>query len=247
MANFAVIGHQGRMGQALEQAIEQAGHHLAMGADVGTDLGGISDSGRASCDVIVDFSAPTALIANLNAAKAAGLPILIGTTGLDPAHFAAIKEASAHIPVLQTGNTSLGVTLLAHLVREAASKLGPDWDIEVLEMHHRHKVDAPSGTAKLLGEAAATGRGVDLADNMESGRDGHTGAREEGAIGFATLRGGSVAGDHSVILAGDEERITLSHSAENRMIFARGAVRGAEWLLGREAGRYSMNDVLGLT
>jgi 4-hydroxy-tetrahydrodipicolinate reductase len=152
--------------------------------------------------------------------------------------------------VLQTGNTSLGVTLLAHLVRQAAAKLGPDWDIEVLEMHHRAKVDAPSGTAKLLGEAAAQGRGIELADSMESGRGhvfgGFTGARRRGTIGFATLRGGTVAGDHSVIFAGPEERLTLSHSAENRMIFARGAVRGAAWLVGRPAGRYRMEDVLGL-
>ena len=151
---------------------------------------------------------------------------------------------------MQTGNTSLGVTLLAHLVREAASKLGPDWDIEIVEMHHRMKVDAPSGTALLLGEAAAEGRGIDLASSTESGRGhnggGHTGARAKGAIGFASLRGGTVAGEHSVILAGNEERITLSHSAENRMIFARGAVRAAEWLIGREPGRYTMNDVLGL-
>jgi len=242
MANFAVIGHKGRMGQALTRAIEQAGHRLSVAADLGSDLDAIG-----ACDVIVDFSAPAALAANLDAARDAGIAILIGTTGLEDAHFAAIENTAQEIPVLQTGNTSLGVTLLAHLVQEAAAKLGPDWDIEVLEMHHRHKVDAPSGTAKLLGEAAAQGRGIDLANNMESGRHGNTGAREPGAIGFAALRGGSVAGDHSVILAGDEERITLSHSAENRMIFARGAVRGAAWLIGRKPGRYSMDDVLGLT
>lgn len=242
MAQFAVIGHKGRMGHALTQAIEEAGHSLSVGIDIGENPAGQINA----CGVIVDFSAPDALETNLSAAKAAGIPILIGTTGLDDAHHAMIDEAAKSVPVLQTGNTSLGVTLLAHLVREAAAKLGPDWDIEVLEMHHRHKVDAPSGTAKLLGEAAAQGRGIDLSSNMDSGRHGHTGPREEGAIGFATLRGGSVAGDHSVILAGDQERLTLSHSAENRMIFARGAVRGAEWLIGREAGRYSMDNVLGL-
>ena len=198
------------------------------------------------CDVAVDFSSPDALTTNLSAAEAAGIPILVGTTGLEADHFAAIEAAAKSIPVLQTGNTSLGVTLLAALVREAAAKLGPDWDIEVLEMHHRHKVDAPSGTAKLLGEAAAAGRGVDLAANREAGRDGHTGARQEGAIGFAALRGGTVAGEHSVILAGAQERLVLSHSAEDRMIFARGAVKGASWLVGREAGRYAMEDVLGL-
>lgn len=148
--------------------------------------------------------------------------------------------------MLQTGNTSLGVTLLAHLVHKAAERLGPEWDIEVLEMHHRMKVDAPSGTAMLLGQAAAQGRGITLSDNMESGRHGITAARAEGAIGFASLRGGTVAGEHSVIFAGEQERIVLSHSAENRMIFARGAVRGAVWLVGRGPGRYTMNDVLGL-
>ncbi|WP_108792085.1 4-hydroxy-tetrahydrodipicolinate reductase [Erythrobacter sp. Alg231-14] len=247
MANFAVIGHKGRMGIALAQAIDQAGHALRVGIDIGGDPGVLTGPKEQGCDVVVDFSAPDALSQNLAAAQSAGVPILIGTTGLEDAHFAAIDKAALTIPVLQTGNTSLGVTLLAHLVKEAAAKLGPDWDIEVLEMHHRHKVDAPSGTAKLLGEAAADGREIDLAANMDSGRHGHTGARQEGAIGFATLRGGSVAGDHSVIFAGNEERITLSHSAENRMIFARGAVRGAEWLIGRKPGRYTMEDVLGLT
>ena len=148
--------------------------------------------------------------------------------------------------MLQTGNTSLGVTLLAHLVEEAASRLGDDWDIEIVEMHHRMKVDAPSGTALLLGEAAASGRGIDLASHSERGRDGHTGARAPGTIGFASLRGGTVAGEHSVILAGEQERIILSHSAENRMIFANGAVKGAEWLIGKPAGRYTMPQVLGL-
>jgi 4-hydroxy-tetrahydrodipicolinate reductase len=148
--------------------------------------------------------------------------------------------------VLQTGNTSLGVTLLAYLVQEAAARLGPDWDIEIVEMHHRLKVDAPSGTAFLLGEAAAAGRGIELAASSERGRDGDTGPRSEGAIGFASLRGGTVAGDHSVIFAGPEERLTLAHSAENRAIFARGAIRAAEWLIGRERGRYRMQDVLAL-
>lgn len=230
------------MGQALSQAIEEAGHNLCVGVDVGGNPGPLV--GR--CDVIVDFSAPDALQANLGAAKVAGIPILVGTTGLEPEHFVMLDDAAKAVPVLQTGNTSLGVTLLAHLVREAAARLGSDWDIEVLEMHHRAKVDSPSGTAKLLGQAAADARGIDLTDNMESGRHGYTGPRGEGHIGFATLRGGTVAGEHSVIFAGEQERITLSHSAEDRMIFARGAVRGAQWLIGRNPGRYSMADVLGL-
>lgn len=230
------------MGQALSQAIEEAGHNLCVGVDAGGNPGPLV--GR--CDVIVDFSAPDALQANLGAAKVAGIPILVGTTGLEPEHFVMLDDAAKAVPVLQTGNTSLGVNLLAHLVREAAARLGSDWDIEVLEMHHRAKVDSPSDTAKLLGQAAADARGIDLTDNMESGRHGYTGPRGEGHIGFATLRGGTVAGEHSVIFAGEQERITLSHSAEDRMIFARGAVRGAQWLIGRNPGRYSMADVLGL-
>lgn len=242
MARIGIIGSQGRMGQALATAIEAAGHNLSGGVDRDGDVAALA----AASDALVDFSSPAALEANLAAALGAGIPILIGTTGLEGAHHSAIDRAAEVIPVLQTGNTSLGVTLLAHLVREAAQRLGDDWDIEVLEMHHRMKVDAPSGTALLLGEAAAEGRGISLAANSERGRDGQTGARARGAIGFAALRGGTVAGEHSVILAGDEERIVLSHSAENRMIFARGAVKGAAWLLGKPAGRYTMPQVLGL-
>ena len=242
MARIGIIGSEGRMGHALVRAIAAAGHDVAGGVDKGGDVALLADHS----DVLADFSAPFALDANLHAAIGAGIPILVGTTGLEDAHHAAIDAAARAIPVLQTGNTSLGVTLLAHLVREAASRLGPEWDIEVLEMHHRMKVDAPSGTAKLLGEAAAQGRGIDLSDNSERGRDGQTGAREKGAIGFATLRGGTVAGEHTVIFAGEHERLTLSHSAEERMIFAHGAVRGAAWLIGQPPGRYSMSQVLGL-
>lgn len=242
MASIGIIGSEGRMGHALAEAIAAAGHQLAGGVDRGGNPGPLAGAS----DVLVDFSAPDALQANLAAARVAGIPILIGTTGLEAGHHAAIDEAARAIPLLQTGNTSLGVTLLAHLVEEAASRLGDDWDIEIVEMHHRMKVDAPSGTALLLGEAAASGRRIDLASHSERGRDGHTGARPPGAIGFASLRGGTVAGEHSVILAGEQERITLSHSAENRMIFARGAVKGAEWLIGKPAGRYIMPQVLGL-
>ncbi len=242
MIKFGVIGHKGRMGNAIAEAIAEAGHKLQVGVDEGGHAGPLASQ----CDVIVDFSSPEALEETLGAAKVAGIPILIGTTGLEPHHFAAIENAAEAIPLIQTGNTSLGVTLMKHLVKEAATRLGTDWDIEVLEMHHRMKVDAPSGTAKLLGEAAAEARGIDLSDNMESGRHGYTGERGEGRIGFATLRGGTVAGEHSVIFAGNEERLTISHSAENRMIFARGAVRGAQWLIGKPPGRYSMEDVLGL-
>ena len=242
MANIGVIGSKGAMGEALRRVIEASGHDYAGGVDKGDDVGDLADVS----DVLVDFSAPAALQANLHAAIGAGVPIVIGTTGLDQSHHEAIDHAARAVPVLQTGNTSLGVTLLAYLVQEAAARLGPDWDIEIVEMHHRRKVDAPSGTAILLGEAAAEGRGIDLATNRESGRDGQTGARERGAIGFAALRGGTVAGEHSVILAGEQERITLSHSAENREIFARGAIKAADWLKGREPGRYTMEQVLGL-
>src|SRR5690606_37759170 len=159
--------------------------------------------------------------------------IVIGTTGLGADEHRLIDAAARNIAVLQAANTSLGVNLLAHLVRETAARLGPDWDLEIVEMHHRHKVDAPSGTALLLGQAAAAGRGIDLAEASVRARDGITGARPEGTIGFATLRGGSVAGDHQVILATEGERLELGHRAESRTIFARGAVKAALWLAGR--------------
>jgi 4-hydroxy-tetrahydrodipicolinate reductase len=242
MARIGIIGSEGRMGHALVRAFEAAGHEVAGGVDKGADVAALADRS----EVLVDFSTPFAVEANLHAAIGAGIPILIGTTGLEEAQHTAIDAAARVIPVLQTGNTSLGVTLLAHLVREAASRLGPEWDIEVLEMHHRMKIDAPSGTALLLGEAAAEGRGVDFYAAQAPSRFGHNGARESGTIGFASLRGGTVAGEHTVIFAGEHERLTLSHIAEDRMIFAHGAVRGGAWLIGRDAGRYTMEQVLGL-
>ncbi len=242
MARIGIIGSEGRMGRALVEAIAAAGHEVAGGVDKDGDLAALSGA----CDVLVDFSSPSALEGNLDAALAAGIPIVVGTTGLEERHHWLCDSASASIAVLQTGNTSLGVTLLAHLVREAAARLGEDWDIEIAETHHRKKVDAPSGTALLLGEAAAAGRGVSLADSSERGRDGISGARTKGAIGFAALRGGSVAGDHTVHFLGEGERLSLSHLAENRAIFARGAVRAAQWLIGKPAGRYTMPQVLEL-
>ena len=230
------------MGAALAEAIAAAGHQLAGGVDKGGDVAALASSS----DVLVDFSASAALEANLDAAVAAGTPIVVGTTGLEERHNWLCDAAADHVAVLQTGNTSLGVNLLAHLVREAAARLGEDWDIEVVETHHRMKVDAPSGTALLLGEAAAQGRGIDLAAHNARGRDGITGARRTGDIGFASLRGGSVAGDHTVHFLADNERLALSHLAENRAIFAKGAVRAAEWLIGKPAGRYTMPQVLGL-
>jgi 4-hydroxy-tetrahydrodipicolinate reductase len=242
MARIGIIGSEGRMGQALQAAIAAAGHDYAGGIDKGGDALALAQAS----DVLVDFSAPVALEFNLDAAIHAGTPIVIGTTGLEERHHWLVDAAAVSIPILQTGNTSLGVTLLAHLVREAAQRLGEDWDIEIVETHHRMKVDAPSGTAVLLGEAAARGRGTRLRDAEVRGRDGITGAREAGTIGFASLRGGTVAGDHSVHFLADNERLTLSHLAENRGIFARGAVRAAEWLIGREPKRYAMQEVLDL-
>jgi len=241
-ARVGIIGSAGRMGQALHEAIVAAGHEVSGGIDQGGDPLALA---KAS-DVLVDFSAPAALEFNLDAAIHAGIPIVVGTTGLAERHHWLVDAAAVSVPVLQTGNTSLGVTLLAHLVREAASRLGEDWDIEIVETHHRMKVDAPSGTALLLGEAAAAGRGVRLAEESVRGRDGVTGARKQGTIGFAALRGGTVAGDHTVHFLADNERIALSHLAENRAIFAKGAVRAALWLLGQEPGRYTMPEVLGL-
>ena len=242
MTGIGIIGSKGRMGQAIAAAAAMADLDIAGGIDAGEDVGILAKKAQ----VLIDFSSPKALLGNLGAAVAAGKPILIGTTGLEADHHRAIDDAAVHVPVLQTGNTSLGVTLLARLVQQAAAALGPDWDIEIVEMHHRMKVDAPSGTALLLGEAAARGRGIDLARHSERGRDGQTGARAPGAIGFAALRGGSVAGDHDVIFASDDERIELIHRAENRTIFARGALKAAQWLQRQPAGRYTMDQVLGL-
>ena len=237
-----IIGSAGRMGRTIAALLPSFAAIPAGGADAGDDPAPIA---RAA-DVLVDFSTPAALQANLAAAVEAGTPILIGTTGLTATHHDLIDAAASRIAVLQTGNTSLGVTLLASLVREAAARLGADWDVEILEMHHREKVDAPSGTALLLGNAVASGRGDSLADDSVAGRAGLTGRRVEGTIGFASLRGGTVAGDHQVIFAGYGERIELGHRAESREIFARGAIRGALWLIDRPAGRYTMAEVLGL-
>lgn len=242
------------MGRAIAQVAVEAGLSISGGTDregSGEILPGLPITSdplalAEQSDVLIDFSVPGALTTHLDACIAAKKPILIGTTGLEQVHHHLIDQAAPLIPLLQTGNTSLGVNLLSALVEQAAARLGDEWDIEIVEMHHRHKVDAPSGTALLLGEAAARGRGIELSSNSERGRDGIPGARAQGAIGFAALRGGSVAGDHQVIFAADGERIELGHRAENRVIFARGAVKGAAWLIGQPAGRYDMKAVLGL-
>ncbi|GGA79866.1 4-hydroxy-tetrahydrodipicolinate reductase [Brucella endophytica] len=264
---LAVVGAGGRMGQALIRAIaamdgaqlsgavERSGSPL-IGRDAG-EVAGVGPLGIAitddplpvfkAADGVLDFTSPAATVEFAKLAAEAGIVHVIGTTGCSPADDEQICEAAARAAIVKSGNMSLGVNLLSVLVEKAAKALGPDdFDIEILEMHHKHKVDAPSGTALLLGEAAAKGRGIDLGDNSVRSRDGHTGARENGTIGFATLRGGSVVGDHSVILAGTGERITLSHNAEDRTIFARGAVKAALWAQGRKPGLYTMRDVLGL-
>jgi 4-hydroxy-tetrahydrodipicolinate reductase len=231
MTGISIFGASGRMGQAIAEAIEDR------------DDVRIAEHRP---DVFVDFSVPAAVGEHLRLAAAAGKPVLVGTTGLTADHQRLIDEAAAEVAVIHAANTSLGVNLLAHLVRETAARLGEDWDVEIVEMHHRLKADAPSGTALMLGKAVADGRGADLAAVSDRGRDGLTGPREPGRIGFASLRGGTVAGDHQVIFAIEGERLELGHRAESRAIFARGAIAAALWLHGKPAGRYTMADVLGL-
>jgi 4-hydroxy-tetrahydrodipicolinate reductase len=235
-------------------ALEQRGSPL-IGQDAGV-LAGLPPSGltltddvkalAAEADGIIDFTVPASTLALLDVAAEAGLVHVIGTTGIDAAGEAAICKAATRARIVKSGNMSLGVNLLAALVKRAAAMLDEDFDIEVLEMHHNRKIDAPSGTALLLGRAAADGRGIDLDQRSVRSRDGHTGARESGDIGFATLRGGTVVGEHSVIFAGPAERIEFVHKAEDRMLFARGALKAALWARGQKPGLYSMADVLGL-
>lgn len=242
MVAIGILGSAGRMGRAIAEAIGEHNARIAGGVDAGGDARALAER----ADVLVDFTVAAALPQHLAVARETRTPLLIGTTGLTPAHHQAIDAAAQEIAVLQTGNTSLGVTLLARLVREAAAILGSAWDIEIVEMHHRAKLDAPSGTAQLLGAAAAQGRGATLSELAVIGRAGLSGDRAEGTIGIASLRGGSVAGDHQVVFAGPGERIELGHRADNRAIFAHGAITAARWLAGQPAGRYTMAEVLGL-
>jgi 4-hydroxy-tetrahydrodipicolinate reductase len=229
---ISLVAPDGRMGKAIASAVA-GDDRFAIDLD--------------HTDVLVDFSAPDALQSSLGRAISASVPILVGTTGLQPEHQAMVEQAAITVAVIYAPNTSLGVNLLKGLVEQATARLGPEWDIEILEMHHRNKVDAPSGTALMLGQAAAKGRGATLQELSRFDRIGeHPHAREPGTIGYASLRGGSVAGEHVVILATEGERIELGHRAENRSIFASGAVRACRWLVGKPAGRYSMTDVLGL-
>lgn len=264
--NIAIAGALGFMGRELIKLISAADDLKLVGgvdrpdsSDIGQDLGpliGLKPQGallRASAfeaaqgaDVLIDFSIGKAAAQAATALAGKRVSLVIGATGFEPAHEAAILEAAKTTAILKSGNMSLGVNLLAALTRQAAARLGEDWDIEIFEAHHRRKVDAPSGTALLLGRAAAEGRKVDLNDKKVAARDGQTGARKPGDIGFAVVRGGGIVGDHDVSFITDEESITLSHHASNRAIFAKGALAAARWVKGKPAGLYSMADVLGL-
>ena len=263
---IGIVGCGGRMGQTLVQTVlDTEGATLGGGTEhhesplIGQPLKNpatgdildliISDDAEAlfkSCDAVIDFTCPTATVLHADYAAKYGTAHVIGTTGLEKQDEATLQKAARQTPIVYAPNMSMGVNLLFYLTQQVAHILNEDFDIEIVEMHHKHKVDAPSGTALGLGRAAAAGRGVKLDDVADKVRDGITGARKRGDIGFATLRGGNVVGDHTVIFAADNERIELTHKAGDRAIFARGAVRAALWAAGQKAGLYSMFDVLGL-
>ena len=262
-----VAGAGGRMGRTLTRVISETPGAVLVGALeapgselLGKDAGVLAGlpandvklsadlwSMSAAADGILDFTVPAATIANVAIAAERGLVHVIGTTGLSQSDDAVIRSVTDRAIVVKSGNMSLGVNLLAALVKRVAQSLDQSFDIEILELHHKSKIDAPSGTALMLGEAAAAGRGIALEQHSARGRDGLTGARRAGDIGFASLRGGTAAGDHSVIFAGPSERITLSHHAEDRALFAQGALKAALWAHGKKPGMYSMTDVLGLS
>jgi 4-hydroxy-tetrahydrodipicolinate reductase len=263
---LVVTGASGRMGQTLIRlaqasdklrlvgCIERAGHPW-IGRDVGEAMGGsplgvkVTDDALeafAKAQAVVDFTAPAATVEFAALAAQARAVHVIGTTGLEPQHLAMIEAASRHATIIRAGNMSLGVNLLTRLTQKVAEALDADWDIEIVEAHHRMKVDAPSGTALMLGAAAAAGRGVSLDNSKVSGRDGITGARHKGTIGFSAIRGGDIVGEHDVIFAGEGERIVLRHLATDRSIFARGALKAAVWGQGKKPGQYDMMDVLGI-
>ena len=263
---IVVTGASGRMGQMLVRMIsatdrarlvgcvEREGHGW-IGRDVGEAMGGaalgvpVTDDplqAFAKAQAVIDFTTPTATVEFAALAAQARAVHVVGTTGLEPEHHRKLDLAAHHAVIIQAGNMSLGVNLLTRLTQKVAAALDADWDIEIVEVHHRMKVDAPSGTALMLGDAAAAGRGVRLEAARVSGRDGITGARARGAIGFSAIRGGDVVGEHDVIFAADGERIILRHLATDRSIFARGALKAALWGQGQKPGRYDMMDVLGL-
>ncbi|HHB80363.1 MAG TPA: 4-hydroxy-tetrahydrodipicolinate reductase [Aliiroseovarius sp.] len=266
LPGIVVTGASGRMGQMLIEtitnsdkavlvgALERPGHDW-VGQDVGVAMGAaalglaVTDDPLevfAKAQAVIDFTAPDATVAFAGLAAQARAVHVIGTTGMDDSHLAAIAAAARHAPIVRAGNMSLGVNLLVQLTRKVAAALDEDFDIEVIEAHHRHKVDAPSGTALMLGQAAADGRGVALEDVRDSGRDGITGARKRGDIGFSAIRGGDIVGEHDVLFAAPGERIVLRHMATDRAIFARGALKAALWGQGKAPGEYDMVDVLGL-
>ena len=263
---IVVMGGSGRMGRMLIDMVraspecrlvgvtERPGHDWA-GRDLGEALGQaewgvpVTDDPIevvAEAQAVIDFTSPAATVAMSELTAQARAVHVIGTTGLTEQDIAALDRAAHHATIVRAGNMSLGVNLLTQLVRQVAGALGPDYDIEIVEAHHRHKVDAPSGTALMLGEAAADGRGVELEAASDRGRDGMTGARRDGAIGFHAIRGGDVVGEHDVVFAGPGERIVLRHLASDRTVFARGALRAALWGQGKGPGAYDMLDVLGL-
>jgi 4-hydroxy-tetrahydrodipicolinate reductase len=263
---LVVVGAAGKMGRTLIRVVEAtpgmtlvAAVERAGADEIGKDSGllaGLSPNGIpvtddaveafARADGVLDFTVPAATLAFAELSAQARIVHVIGTTGLSAEDETKITAAARHAAIVKSGNMSLGVNLLAVLVRQAAKALDADFDIEIVEMHHRHKVDAPSGTALLLGRAAAEGRGIGLDDHSVRVRDGHTGPRNRGDIGFATLRGGSVVGEHSVIFAGEGELIEFTHKATDRVLFARGAAKAALWGRDQKPGLYSMADVLGL-
>ena len=263
---LVVVGAGGRMGLTLIKSIVNYPGVKLVGAieqpnyqNIGVDAGSVAEIGEigvpisgephtffAKSDGIIDFTTPAATLKHVELAAQARIVHVIGTTGLSVEDETKIAAASRHARIVKSGNMSLGVNLLANLVKQAARALDEEFDIEILEMHHRHKVDAPSGTALLLGEAAAEGRNVNLTDRSVYAREGNTGERPVGDIGFATMRGGSVVGTHNVVFAGLGEKLELSHMAENREIFARGAIKAATWAFDKKPGLYSMTDVLGL-
>ncbi|MDX2201417.1 MAG: 4-hydroxy-tetrahydrodipicolinate reductase [Hyphomicrobiaceae bacterium] len=263
---IAVTGAAGRMGRELIRAVhdapgcvlagavEQPGS-LALGQDagllaglgkIGVSIGDDALEQFARVDAVLDFTVPAASVEFAGLAANARIVHVLGTTGFTREQDARIAAAARHATIVKSGNMSLGVNLLAALVRKVAAALDPDFDIEIVEMHHRHKIDAPSGTALMLGQAAADGRKVSLADVSVRVRDGHTGERRRGDIGFATLRGGNVVGEHTVVFAADGERIEIAHKATDRSIFTRGAVKAAQWAHGKPPGLYDMFDVLGI-
>ena len=239
---IAILGAAGRMGRKIFELAEGTGLEVVSRVDIAE---GFDREWAPSVEGVIDFSFHTAVAPAVEKAAAQGLPYVIGTTGLTPDEQSRVDAASKLIPIVQSGNYSLGVNLLLELVKKAAKVLGPEYDVEVVEMHHRHKKDAPSGTALMLAKSAAEGRGVSLEEKAVYGRKGDIGERPEGEIAIHALRGGSVVGDHTVMFAGDVERVELTHKAQSREAFAAGALKALAWAKGKAPGKYTMRDVLG--